>query len=208
MEILDSRTSVGSCDLQTGVMVEGNLYKHIVFREMAGPEEDLLANKKMSVSRKFTNLMANCIRKFGDVEDRAEINKLVEKMVETDRIFFLIQLRRLSVSDNIEFKTTCPECGSEDKVIYNLDGIAIINPPKAEALFSEFTLPSGVKLRIKAADAKVEADIEKAANDPWKRPYQYLRPGQHGEFDIYSLGADGKPGGEGDDADIGNWDTK
>ena len=38
---------------------------------------------------------------------------------------------------------------------------------------------------------------EKPANDPWKRPYQYLRPGQHGEFDLYSLGADGKPGGEG-----------
>lgn len=41
--------------------------------------------------------------------------------------------------------------------------------------------------------------------DPWGREYQYLSPGQHGEFDVYSLGRDGQPGGEGPDADIGNW---
>jgi general secretion pathway protein G len=41
--------------------------------------------------------------------------------------------------------------------------------------------------------------------DPWGRDYQYLSPGQHGEFDVYSLGRDGKAGGEGVDADIGNW---
>lgn len=42
-------------------------------------------------------------------------------------------------------------------------------------------------------------------NDPWGNPYQYRYPGQHGVFDVYSFGADGKPGGEGLDADIGNW---
>jgi len=42
--------------------------------------------------------------------------------------------------------------------------------------------------------------------DPWNRPYQYANPGQRGEFDIYTLGADGQEGGEGNDADIGNWD--
>jgi len=40
--------------------------------------------------------------------------------------------------------------------------------------------------------------------DPWGRPYQYMQPGQHGEFDVYSYGADGKPGGEGEAADVGN----
>jgi general secretion pathway protein G len=42
--------------------------------------------------------------------------------------------------------------------------------------------------------------------DPWNRPYQYAYPGQHGEFDVFSLGADGQEGGEGVNADIGNWD--
>ncbi|MBK6509196.1 MAG: type II secretion system major pseudopilin GspG [Haliea sp.] len=41
--------------------------------------------------------------------------------------------------------------------------------------------------------------------DPWGRPYLYLSPGEHGEIDIYSLGADGLSGGEDQSADIGNW---
>ena len=48
--------------------------------------------------------------------------------------------------------------------------------------------------------------LEKMPKDPWGNPYQYLSPGLKGEVDIISLGADGQPGGSGDDADIGSWD--
>ena len=41
--------------------------------------------------------------------------------------------------------------------------------------------------------------------DPWKKPFIYRRPGQHGDFDLLSLGADGLEGGEGNDADIVSW---
>ena len=47
--------------------------------------------------------------------------------------------------------------------------------------------------------------VEKLPNDPWGRPYQYLNPGIKGEIDVLSLGADGQPGGEGNNADIGSW---
>ena len=47
--------------------------------------------------------------------------------------------------------------------------------------------------------------IDRLPQDPWKRDYIYLQPGQRGDFDLYSLGADGQPGGEGANADIGNW---
>ena len=47
--------------------------------------------------------------------------------------------------------------------------------------------------------------IKRLPNDPWGRPYLYASPGQHGDADIWSLGADGKDGGEGTDADIGSW---
>jgi general secretion pathway protein G len=47
--------------------------------------------------------------------------------------------------------------------------------------------------------------LEKLPNDPWGQAYIYLSPGRHGEIDVISLGADGLPGGEGNDADIGNW---
>lgn len=47
--------------------------------------------------------------------------------------------------------------------------------------------------------------LELLPNDPWGKPYQYLNPGVNGEIDVFSLGADGQPGGEGINADIGSW---
>ena len=41
--------------------------------------------------------------------------------------------------------------------------------------------------------------------DPWGHPYIYKKPGDHGEYDLLSYGNDGKPGGDGEAADIGNW---
>ncbi|MEN5305139.1 MULTISPECIES: type II secretion system major pseudopilin GspG [unclassified Pseudomonas] len=47
--------------------------------------------------------------------------------------------------------------------------------------------------------------VRRLPEDPWGTPYQYRMPGEHGRVDVYSLGADGVPGGEGQDADLGNW---
>lgn len=47
--------------------------------------------------------------------------------------------------------------------------------------------------------------LDKLPADPWGRPYQYLNPGVKGEIDVMSFGADGQPGGEGKNADIGSW---
>lgn len=47
--------------------------------------------------------------------------------------------------------------------------------------------------------------VERLPKDPWGNPYQYLNPGVRGEIDVFSLGADGAPGGEGNGADIGSW---
>ena len=47
--------------------------------------------------------------------------------------------------------------------------------------------------------------LDKLPTDPWQHPYQYANPGVHGEIDVFSFGADGQPGGEGNDADIGSW---
>ena len=49
--------------------------------------------------------------------------------------------------------------------------------------------------------------LERVPVDPWGRPYLYLSPGENGEFDLYSLGADGLAGGESQNADLGNWDA-
>ncbi len=50
--------------------------------------------------------------------------------------------------------------------------------------------------------------LERMPSDPWGNPYLYLNPGNQGEIDVYTLGADGAPGGEENNADIGNWDLE
>lgn len=55
------------------------------------------------------------------------------------------------------------------------------------------------------APANWKPYLDKLPNDPWGRPYQYVNPGVKGEVDVFSYGADGQPGGEGNDADIGSW---
>ncbi len=47
--------------------------------------------------------------------------------------------------------------------------------------------------------------LDRLPKDPWKNEYQYLNPGLHSDIDIFSLGADGQPGGEGVNADVGSW---
>jgi general secretion pathway protein G len=64
----------------------------------------------------------------------------------------------------------------------------------------------GVLAATAGADgAAHEPFIRRLPNDPWNRPYQYVVPGEHGAYDLYSMGTDGRIGGEGLDADIGNW---
>ena len=50
--------------------------------------------------------------------------------------------------------------------------------------------------------------VRRLPEDPWGEPYRYRRPSAHGgQFDVYSYGADRKEGGEGNDADLGNWES-
>ncbi|MES9884460.1 MAG: type II secretion system major pseudopilin GspG [Sedimenticola sp.] len=52
---------------------------------------------------------------------------------------------------------------------------------------------------------KASGYLDKLPKDPWGAPYQYLNPGVNSSLDIYSLGADRQVGGEGVNAEIGNW---
>lgn len=66
-------------------------------------------------------------------------------------------------------------------------------------------------LAEKPADAaawKEGGYIERMPQDPWNNPYQYLNPGVHGTIDVFSYGADKQEGGEGINADIGNWNLE
>ena len=57
-------------------------------------------------------------------------------------------------------------------------------------------------------EALVPKYVDRLSDDPWGNPYLYLKPGLHGDMDVYTLGADGMQGGTGMNADIGNWNTE
>lgn len=78
--------------------------------------------------------------------------------------------------------------------------------------FSYPTSEQGLEALVtKPADPNIrnwKQNLDRLPKDPWGNPYQYLSPGNNGEIDIYTLGRDGRPGGEGVDADIGNWELE
>jgi general secretion pathway protein G len=84
--------------------------------------------------------------------------------------------------------------------IYKLDNYHY--PSTDQGLDSLVHKPGG---QPDAANWKAGGYIAQLPKDPWGNDYQYVQPGQHGAIDVYSLGADGKLGGEGYDADVGNW---
>jgi len=70
---------------------------------------------------------------------------------------------------------------------------------------SEQGLPALLGDRHPGNIGQGRAYLDHLPKDPWGASYQYLNPGVHGEIDIFSFGADGRAGGEGNDADIGSW---
>ena len=77
-----------------------------------------------------------------------------------------------------------------------------VYPSANQGLESLITPPDGLrKKNLYPSDGY----LSNLPQDPWGNEYLYLFPGQYTKYDVYSLGADGTPGGEGEDADIGNW---
>lgn len=85
--------------------------------------------------------------------------------------------------------------------IYRLDNY--VYPTTDQGLDALITQPGSSP---EAPNWKQGGYIKKLNKDPWGNDYLYLNPGEHGEIDIYSLGADGAPGGDGPHKDIGSWD--
>jgi general secretion pathway protein G len=77
-------------------------------------------------------------------------------------------------------------------------------PTSEQGLEALVTRPSDPNIK----NWKTGGYLPRVPKDPWGNPYQYLSPGNNGEFDVYTLGRDGRPGGEGLDADTGNWNLE
>lgn len=85
--------------------------------------------------------------------------------------------------------------------MYKLDNFAY--PSTQQGLEALVNKPSG---NPQPKNWNRDGYLKRLPTDPWGNEYQYLSPGTRGQFDLYSFGADGKPGGSDLNADIGNWD--
>lgn len=85
---------------------------------------------------------------------------------------------------------------------YRLDNFTY--PTNEQGLDALVNKPSDPSIK----NWKTGGYLDRAPKDPWGNPYQYLNPGNQGEIDIYTLGRDGRPGGEGLDKDLGNWELE
>ena len=84
--------------------------------------------------------------------------------------------------------------------MYRLDNL--VYPTTDQGLEALTKKPDGL---ARPERYRPDGYVKRLPDDPWGKAYQYLQPGEHGPFDVYSMGANGQVGGEGLDADIGNW---
>jgi general secretion pathway protein G len=84
--------------------------------------------------------------------------------------------------------------------LYKLDNY--VYPSTQQGLQALVAQPAGDP---PARNWKPGGYLKQLVKDPWGNDYQFLNPGTHGEIDIWTYGADGKPGGDAYNADIGNW---
>ncbi|AEF99349.1 general secretion pathway protein G [Methylomonas methanica MC09] len=87
--------------------------------------------------------------------------------------------------------------------LYRLDNFSY--PTTEQGLEALVTKPAGL---APGAHWKQGGYLDQVPTDAWGKPYMYLKPGVHGEYDLYSFGADGVEGGEEANADIVNWNSK
>jgi general secretion pathway protein G len=112
------------------------------------------------------------------IMDRPDEARMVAAKNDIRAIVSALKMYRL---DNVNYPTT-------DQGIY-----ALVQKPETG------TIP---------ARWRAGGYLEHLPKDPWGNEYQYLNPGVQGEIDVFSLGADGQPGGEGKNADIGSWQNE
>ncbi len=85
--------------------------------------------------------------------------------------------------------------------LYKLDNFSF--PSTDQGLQALVEKPTGLP---EPKNWNAEGYLDKVPKDPWGNPYQYISPGQHGHYDLSTMGADGAAGGDGDAADINSWE--
>ena len=132
----DAKSSIAEFELPCGYLHTDKVLDIVELRELTGVEEDILASRKISNDSKLNKVLVNCINILRDkessivIKDKAKLSEIVPKMATGDRLFLLIRLRQVSLGDNFEFQTICPECKKKQNFIVNLNDLKVLKLPE------------------------------------------------------------------------------
>lgn len=170
-----AKSGIDEVLLPCGYLKDDVLYDIVNIREITGEEEDILASPKMGVAQKMDSLIGNCINYFESSEERgarleskADIIEGVRSLPIGDRVFMILALRRLSVSDEYVFEVSCPSCSYKNKKGLMLSDLDVTPMADKKLRVYDVSLPSGKKARMKIMLGKDEGkmdNIRKSSNN-------------------------------------------
>jgi hypothetical protein len=125
--LMDVASSALAVDLPCGYIDDrGVVHRDLVVVEMTGHEEDLLAAKGPVLPR-LNQIIANCARRIGTIEDRVTLGQAVSQLTAADRMVAFLAIRRVSLGDFYDVKVQCPnpDCREEMRYALNLADVEI-----------------------------------------------------------------------------------
>jgi hypothetical protein len=171
----DARTSLGELLLVGGFIdIGGNgeqtLLNRVVLREMSGHEEDMLTNSKIDLSRRFQNILAECMERIGDgkgkwITDKSKMHGIVDGLTIGDRSQMLLHLRIISVypdGETYTFRVNCGNCGNEIRHTVDLSKCKQEHMPNAMMRVYDETLPSLKTVRCRVMLGRHERIVDEA----------------------------------------------
>lgn len=167
------RSASAVVNLPSGYLDDaGTVHETATIREMTGVEEDLLTATKTPVWQRMQKILENCVSVIGAV-DRANLgagpwSKVVKSLPAADRLFLIVELRKLSLGKFFSFKAQCTngECRHIASYEVDLDTFVIKGLPDKTKRFWDGALPrSGYKYVAKAQTGEDEERLDKVAKD-------------------------------------------
>ncbi|HIL26426.1 MAG TPA: hypothetical protein EYG21_03395 [Nitrospinaceae bacterium] len=154
---------------------DGEVHNHVTLKQMTGTHEDMMANTKLVVTERISNILSSCCTRIGDITNKGVIRAAIEDKVKApclsltaaDRLAMLLFLRIVSVGEEYRFDCHCPYCDGENKgKSLDLSGLDIKYVGDPTKRLAEITLPkSKVNVTLKILTARGETRVSKLRPD-------------------------------------------
>lgn len=142
----------------------GRVHRRASIRKMRGHEEALFYDPLLTPGRLVTELVKGCLIRLGDID--AIMSDLVSQLYSADRNYLIVELRRITLGDQLQASYTCPSCGGETTVVEDLGSLEVRrltngSSPQAIAI----TLEDGYEDRDGAVHREVQVRLPRGADE-------------------------------------------